>query len=342
MTLFIGTYTEPHPHVLGRAGGIVVADYDGAIRDPRTVAVRSPSWLALSPAGTHVYSVIEAGSGEPGQVAVFSRHGGSLLLEQVVASGGYEPAHLAVDPSGRFLVVANYADGSLAVFALRADGLLGRMTHLVSHVGSSVHPVRQAGPHPHQAYFDPVTGRMLVPDLGTDALVGYSLDGEGRLTEEDRVALPPGSGPRHAVLHSDGEHLFVVNELASTIAVLVRTGASFAVESVVSTVPADAEGPTFASAIAVARDGRTVYAGNRGHDSIAVFSWDGALEPLQFEPTRGRTPRDFTLSPDESLLHVANQDSDTVVTFARNGHGRLAFRDEAPVPTPVCLVIAED
>jgi len=339
--LFIGTYTEPHPHVHGRAGGLVVADYDGTLGELHTVPVRSPSWLTLSPSGARLYCVIEAGSGDPGQVAAFSRHGGSAVLEQVVPSGGYEPAHLAVDPSGRFLVVANYADGSLAVLALRSDGLLGSITHLEQLSGSGPHPVRQAGPHPHQVYFDP-SGRMLVPDLGTDTLRSYSLDGEGRLTEEQRVELPPGSGPRHAVLHPDGEHLFVVNELACTIAVFVRVGSSFEIDSVVSTIPAGAGGASFASAIAVTRNGGTVYASNRGHDSIAVFTWNGGLEPLQFEPSRGRTPRDFTLSPDGSLLHVANQDSDTVTTFVRDVEGRLAFRDEVAVPTPVCLVVAQD
>lgn len=340
MTIYIGTYTEPMPHVLGVAGGILVGDYaEGAITNLRTVPARNPSWLVAS--ATHVYAVVEAGAGDEGQVALFARAGRTLEPVQTVASGGLEPAHLALDPSGRFLVVANYEDGVLCVLALGRDGLVEGVSDRVQLAGSSVHPVRQAGPHPHQVLFDPVAGELLVADLGADAVIRYVLGADGTLTEVARVGLPPGSGPRHAVIQPDGEHLFVLNELASTIAVLRREGDDIVTESVVSTLPPDARTPSFASALALTAAGDRLYASNRGHDSITVFEWTGSrLTPLQHEPTRGTTPRGLTLSPDEKFLLVGNQDSDTVVTFRRDDRGMLRCEASVAVPTPVCLVLS--
>jgi 6-phosphogluconolactonase len=155
-----------------------------------------------------------------------------------------------------------------------------------------------------------------------------------------RIGLPPGSGPRHAVIHPDGEHLFVLNELASTIAVFRREGDDVVAESLVSTLPPDARTPSFASALTLTAAGDRVYASNRGHDSIAALEWTGSrLTPLQYESTRGRTPRAFTLSADEKFLLVGNQDSGTVVTFGRDDRGMLHYEGSVGVPTPVCLVI---
>lgn len=340
MTVFIGTYTETMPHVRGVAGGILVGDYDdGAITALRTVPARNPSWLVVSP--THVYAVAEAGGGDEGQVCVFARAEKSLEHVQTVPSGGREPAHLALDPSGRFLVVANYADGVLVVLALSGNGLVERAAHRVQLEGRSAHPVRQSGPHPHQALFDPISGDLLVTDLGTDAVVRYGFGSDGSLAELARIRVAPGSGPRHAAFHPDGEHLLVLNELASTIAVFRREGAEFVAESLVSTLPPDAGAVSFASALAITADGERVYASNREHASIAVFAWTGsALSPLQYEPTRGRMPRGFTLASDQRFLLVGNQDSDTVVTFARDASGLLVYAGITDAPTPVCVVVA--
>lgn len=155
-TLLVGTYAKQMPHVLGRAHGILSADY-----------------------------------GEPGEMAVFSRVGGSLVLEQRVSSGGRVLAHCAVGPSGRVLVVANYDDGRVAVHVLRQDGLVDRLSHIVEHSGASVHPVRQKSAHPHQVRFDPQTSALLVTDLGRDTILSYRLDDSVVLTEvraSDRYA----------------------------------------------------------------------------------------------------------------------------------------------------------
>jgi len=348
--LLIGTYTEKLPHVDGKAGGILTADVtDGVVGASHVAAVvRNPSWVTTTRDGRFLYCVVETTefeSHQGGGVAAFAREPdtGALTLLNTAPSAGIEPAHLELDPSGRFLLVANYRSGSVSVFALQPDGALGAMVDHVQHDGSSVHPVRQTGPHAHQVLFDPVTGHVLVPDLGLDAVVVYSLDDSGHLVElrGSRLDLAPGAGPRHLAFHPDGEHLFLLNELDNTLVALRRDGEVFRVTDVKSTLPEDFTGHNQTSEVRVATSGRLVFASNRGYDSIAVFAFDadlGTVDLKAVEPTRGSEPRDFIQTPDGSLLLVANQDSDTIVTFAVDeGVPSLTFTSTQVVQTPVCL-----
>lgn len=163
--LIIGTYTESLAHVDGQADGILIADYtDGRLGPAKLAAeARNPSWLSLDPSGRELYCVLETTDYDPtsgGGVAAFRRDPatGSLTFINAKPSHGTEPAHLALDPSGRYLVVSNYRDGAVAVFALDENGGIGDTTDVVRPTGSSVHPIRQTNPHAHQIVFDPITG----------------------------------------------------------------------------------------------------------------------------------------------------------------------------------------
>ncbi|GGL93328.1 lactonase family protein [Nakamurella endophytica] len=349
--LVIGTYTERLPHVDGKAPGILETDYqEGGLGELATTAqVRNPSWVAVTGDGRFLYSVVETTEfeGRPGGgVAAFARdpRTGALTPIGTAPSGGTEPAHLALDPDERFVLVANYRTGSVAVFARQPDGGLGERVEHVQHEGSSTHPVRQTGPHAHQVLFDPVTGLVWVPDLGLDAVLCYRLEADGRLTErpELRIGTVPGAGPRHLAFHPDGRHLFLLNELDNTLVVLRRSGDGFEQVQVASTLPEDWSGHNQTSAVRASTSGRWVWAANRGHDSIAMFAVDpesSRVELRHVEPTRGSEPRDFIETPDGHLL-VANQDSDAVVTLAVDEDGgRLSLVGTHAVPTPVCLVL---
>jgi 6-phosphogluconolactonase len=348
-SLVIGTYTEKLPHVDGHATGILSTTFNGVSFSKPTVEaeVRNPSWVTTTADGRFLYAVIETVEfdGKPGGgVAAYARdpETGHLILLNTAPSAGVEPAHLELDPTERFLLVANYRTGSVAVFLREADGSLGEMVGHVQHEGLSVHAVRQTGPHAHQILFDPVTGDLLIPDLGLDAVVVYQFRGDALVERpEARITTVPGAGPRHLAFHPDGRHLFLLNELDSTLVVLRRNGDRFVQTQVVSTLPPDFDGHNQTSAVRVSKSGDYVLASNRGLDSIAVLAFDASTSSVKLklvEPSLGRQPRDFIQTPDGRHIVVGNQDSDTIVVFAFDESApSLKFVSQTDVPTPVCL-----
>lgn len=350
--LIVGTYTERLPHVEGKAEGILACSFDGTTVGPyRVVAsTRNPSFIVLSGGGRRLYAVNETLTFQDvpgGGVSAFLRDPGTGDLKVLNAkpSGGVEPAHIGLDPSGRFLLVANYRSGSVAVFSLEDDGRLGTMTSRVQHQGASVHPVRQIGPHAHMVTFDPRTGDVLVPDLGIDAVVDYTLSESGELVEQRgrRLAAVPGAGPRHLAFHPDADWLFVVNELDNTLVALRRTEGGFVPTNTISTLPEGFSAHSQAAAVRVSPSGRWVLVSNRGaeSDSVAVVHFDvadGSLGLAHMQSTSGREPRDLIITSGGTRVLVANQDTDSVVVFAFDDTtGGLEFLSKTTVPTPVCL-----
>jgi 6-phosphogluconolactonase len=335
--LLIGTYTEALPHVAGRADGILGSTFaDGELSPPATLArVCNPSWVTGR--GDRVYAVVETDDGE---LAGFRRApDGTLEPLGAVPTGGAHPCHAALDPSGRFAVVANYSGGSVAVVRLDADGAPVERTALVAHRGDGPVRERQEGPHPHQVVFVPGTAdELLVTDLGADALVRYRLSDDGRLDELGRLAVPAGSGPRHVAFHPDGRHAFVVCELACSVLVLRGLEPVATVEA----VSGEACAGSISAAIRVSPSGRSVLVTNRGQrsDDVVLFGFDGeTLHASDRQRSQGATPRDLVLSPDGRWALVANQDGDTVATFALDEErGRLDLAAVARVPTPVSLL----
>jgi 6-phosphogluconolactonase len=348
--LLIGTYTESLPHVQGRAVGISTAVVStGVPGDVRLAAfIRNPSWIALSASGANVYAVIEGGEFNGwagGAVASFrvTRDPHGLVLLNVVPSGGEEPAHVTVDPTGRFLLVANYGSGTIAVFTLSSDGQIGDRVEHIEHSGSPTGTPRQDGSHVHQIVFDPLTGDVLVTDLGLDRVFSYAMDSRGRLRERSSgpLIVRSGAGPRHLTFHPSGRHLFLVNELDNTVVVFERSGDSFVVRETRSTLPGDFRGHNQAAAIRISASGRWVFASNRGHDSIVMFPFDestGSLGPAHFTAAGGASPRDFILTADDRFLLVANQDSQSIATLEVDEPTQsLTIVASVATPTPVCL-----
>lgn len=351
--LIVGTYTETLPHVEGKAEGILSCSFDGTtVGPPRVLArTRNPSFIVLSGDGRRLYAVNETVTFEDrrgGGVSAFSRDpaSGELMLLNTKPSGGVEPAHIEIDPSGRFLLVTNYRSGSVAVFDLDDDGYLRAMTARVQHEGSSLHPVRQSGPHAHMAVFDPRTGDLLVPDLGIDAVLAYALDEAGQLVQQSgrRVAVAPGAGPRHLAFAPDGGSLFVVNELDNTLVAYRREEDGFSVTGTVSTLPSGFKAHSQAAAVRVSPSGRWVLVSNRGaeSDSVAVVRFDevdGSVTLVNTYPASGREPRELIFSDNGDRVLVANQGTDSIVVFAfEEAGGRLEQLSKTTVPTPVCLI----
>lgn len=315
-------------------------------------ATPSPSFLALHPSGRFVYAVNEAATGrdESGVVTAFAidRESGQLTPLNTQSSRGAGPCHLGVDRTGRFLLVANYTGGNVAVLPIEADGRLGPAVQVVQHTGRSVNLKRQQKPHAHFIATDASNRFAVSADLGADKLFVYRFDpSTGRLSPNDPPAAPaaPGAGPRHFAFHPDGRFGFAINELSSTITTYAWDPARGALTPgpSVPTLPEGAHDGSFTAEIEVHPGGRFVYGSNRGHDSIAAFQVQpssGRLALIETESTRGRSPRHFALDPSGQWLIAANQRSDTLAVFRVDADsGALSPEgDLVATPSPVCVL----
>jgi len=285
----------------------------------------NPSFLVSSRDGRFLYSV----HGDEDYATAFSidSGNGSLRLINRAATGGRNGVHQAFDPSGRFMLVANYATGTLAVMPIREDGGLEDQVQLVTLEGEpGPHKVEQTGSHPHHVVFDPSGRFVIVPDKGLDRVFVFRFE-QGRLAPTSSVVARPGSAPRHVVFHPRIPVAWVLNELSSSVTTYRFDGehGSLTPVQVLPSLPEDFTGTSTGAEIAISGSGGFVYCSNRGHDSIAVFRTDsttGWLTPIEWTSTGGEQPRFFCLRQDR--LYAANELSDTIVEFrADRNNGRL-------------------
>ena len=280
----------------------------------------NPSFLVTDPKRQVLY-VVHGDCNFASAFAVDPLTGVLTLLGQA-PTGGMNGVHQAVDPSGRWLVVANYGTGSVAVLPIRDDGSLEGWVHRLNLTGRlGPHRSEQASAHPHHVVFAPSSHFLLVPDKGLDCVLVLALDpAGGRLVIVSRMATRPGAGPRHIVFHPDLPFAFVVNELDSSVVTCRWDGEAGVLTPVhvVPTLPPNFLGASTAAAIVITPCGRFVYASNRGQDGIARFAFDAAAERLYetgWTPSGGRDPRFMTLNPRGDRLLVASEQSDRIATF---------------------------
>ena len=352
LRVYIGTYTH------NRSEGIYLSRLDLATGklQPAELACKTanPAFLAVHPKRPLLYAVGEMGGFQgkkAGAVSAFSMDPGTgkLTLLNQQSSRGAGPCHVAVDRSGRNVLVANYRSGSIACLPIGRDGRLGEATSAIQHEGSSVNPRRQQGPHAHSINQDAAGRFAFVADLGLDKILVYRLDAtKGRLTPNDppSTEVAPGSGPRHFAFHPGGRHAYVINELASTITALAydaERGRLTPLQTV-STLPKGFDGTSTTAEVQVHPSGKYVYGSNRGHDTIACFAVDsatGKLTPIGHVSTQGKTPRNFGIDPTGRYLLAANQATDNVVVFRIDpATGKLhATGHSIAVPMPVCVKV---
>ena len=344
--VYVGTYTGKSSE------GIYIYCLDsttGALSSVgKAPRLNNPSFLAIDPKGRAVYAVRESGS-SGGAVVALSRNPatGELTILNEQPSGGQGPCYVTTDRAGRFLLVANYGSGSVAVLPVAADGSLQPATSVVQHEGSSVHPTRQKEPHAHSILLDAANRYAFAPDLGIDKIMIYRFDDKaGKLLPNDPpfASCEPGSGPRHLAFHPNGKYAYVIEELSCTVTAFAYDAGAGTLKPLqrIRTLPEGFTGASTCAEVQVHPAGRFLYGSNRGHDSIVAFAIDektGELRLLGHEPTQGRTPRNFALDPSGTFLLAANQDSDTVVSFRINPDtGALTPTGQVcRVPTPVCL-----
>jgi 6-phosphogluconolactonase len=317
-TIYVGTYTR------GPSKGIYSYRFQASTGQLTPVGLAvdtsNPSFLAVHPNRRFLYAVNENRDGMVSAFAIDPATGGLTPLNSV-SSKGSGPCHLAVDRTGTFLFVANYNDGVASAYKIDRDGSLTGATATYQHAGKGT-TQRQAGPHAHMAAVSPDNRFVWVVDLGADRLVPYRIDAGRGMVPHDPPSVPitGGSGPRHLVFRDDSRFAYVINELSATITVFSYDAAKGTMSDVqtVSTLPAGYTGQKSCAEIRLHPSGKFLYASNRGHDSIAVYTVDaagGTLTSVGYVPTGGKTPRGFAIDPTGSFLVAANQGSNNIVVF---------------------------
>ncbi len=350
MTLYVGTYTT------GKSKGIYRCRFDPSSGSINKTGVRegiiNPSFLAIDPQKKYLYAVSETGNYQgktSGSVDAYKITGsaGSLEYLNERPSHGAAPCHIIVDKESRYVMVANYNSGNIAVFPIEEDGRLGRATDIIQHHGSSINKERQAGPHAHCIVLDPDNRFALSCDLGTDKVMIYHFDAEkGKLLPADQpfAKVKPGLGPRHIAFHPNGKIIYVICEMGNVVLVFdydPEKGRLRQKQSI-PTIPSDFKGKTKAAELQASSDGRFLYASNRGADTLVVYAihpQNGELSLVQTQPALGKFPRHFIIDPTGKYLIAANKNSDNIVVFSINQEtGKLAPTGETlDIPAPVCV-----
>ena len=350
---------EPVPVYFGTGGpgakGIYRATFDsgkGKLSAAELVAeVGAPGFLALHPAGDKLYAVANFAGG-PGAIGYTIGARGELTVINSAPTGDGGGAHIAVHPSGKFLLTAQYGGGSTALFPLDAAGRLGS-AQLIKHEGGSgvVKPVQEK-PHAHWAGFSPDGRFALVPDLGLDGIVIYRIDlAKPAIARHGFAASVPGGGPRHMKFSPDGKFIYLLNELSLSVTTFAWDPAAGTAQRLADVPALSAEvkaqeASNSAAEILVHASGRFVYSSNRGHDTVTVYRADpttSELKVIQVQPVRGAFPRNINLSPEGGWLLAAGADSNTVAVHKVNQMtGELTYQTKGVinVPAPICILFA--
>lgn len=340
-TGYIGTYTK------GDSEGIYSFTLDtdeGAIVDVKVAArLENPTYLTISANNRHLYSVVK--EGELGGVTAFSiNDNGELTVINSQLLEGSPPCHVSVDTKNNYVFSTNYHKGSVESYLLnKEDGSVQTAVSIIKHEGSGPDP-RQEKAHTHYAGLTPDEKYLAVVELGIDALITYKVSENGSLEKVNLQPLKAGSGPRHLAFHPNGKYAYIMTEFSSEVIVLNYHPESghFTEIQYISTLPEDFKENNQGSAIHISADGRFVYAGNRGHNSIALFQVNqesGELSFVERTSTEGDWPRDFVIDPSEKFIVASNQESSNIVLYSRDeSTGRLTLlQSDIKVPHPVCV-----
>ena len=315
--------------------------------------VTNPSFVITSADNTHLYAVSEVEGHHNGSVAAFAidRHTGILKHLNSEDSGGTAPCHLALDRTGKMLIVANYGSGAVSAYPVKEDGSLGAMSSVMKAEGKGPNPSRQEGPHAHEVVISPDNKLAYVPDLGLDHIRLYQIDpATATLKPNDPAYIQqdPGMGPRHMAFSPDSQFVYVINELKSEVSVFTGDrGKGMKKIQDVSSLPASYSGENGPAEILLDASAKYVYATNRGADSVAVFAIEkqtGKLTQIQVISAEGKMPRGLEFDPSGKYLFVGNQKTNNFVIFHVGEDGTLKPTGQVvntPSPVAFAFVPAE-
>ncbi|MFS0821183.1 lactonase family protein [Bacillus sp. 1P02SD] len=338
---YVGTYTK------GDSKGIYSFTLDTdeqKITDVKLAAeLGNPTYVTVSQDNRFLYSVVK--DGEAGGVAAYSVDSQTGELKQLNndVSEGASPCHVSVNKANNQVVTGNYHKGTIELYSLNSEtGSIESSLSVVAHEGKGPHE-RQEKPHTHFSGFTPDEKYIVAIDLGIDKLITYEVI-DGALKEVNSLSVRPGSGPRHIAFHPNGKYAYIMTEISNEVVALSYDSSigSFTELQYISTIPSDFTENSQGSAVHISKDGKFVYAGNRGHNSIAVFQVNeatGELALVEMVSSEGDWPRDFVFDPTEKFIVGSNQESNNLVLYARDEQtGKLSLVDsDITVPFPVCV-----
>lgn len=341
---YVGTYTQGAPGGWSDAAEAVHPDGlcvfkvspDGDFTLIQTVVSTNPAFVILHPSQHALYVANETSNFEgrkDGSLESYTIDSGTgkLTLLNRASSMGSLPAHMAINPDGKYLLLANYGSGNIVAIRLHEDGSLGDPVGMIQNQGSGPSAGRQETSHPHAVTFDPSGRYIAVADLGTDQIMILALNDTG-LTHISEAKVTPGSGPRHVAFHPNGKVLYVINELAGSITGFTfdpATGVLGKEIQTIATLPVDfpANGNKGAAGIIVHPSGKFLYASNRkfeNHpmaDSIVAYRIDqvtNILTLIGYTIEGIICPRAINCDLTGQWLYALNQKGDTIVQFAIN------------------------
>src|SRR5262245_58871815 len=324
--VYVGTYTAPGVPPGGTHPSTAVGIYvfrldpsDGGLTLLHIVPASNPSFVALHPTQTLLYSVNEDAAGRVSAYAINPANGNLNPLNSASANGQFT-THISVHPSGQFFYAANYGTGNFPVFRILANGSIGPRTDTFQSVGNGTgpNPARQEGPHAHQILTDVGGRHVFGVDLGADKVNALNLDLATGLFSANTVPFVPvasGSGPRHMAFHPDGKHAYVLDELASSITVFdydpVR--GAFIWMQTLSTLPHNFTATKTTAEIRVHPYRQLVYNTKQGQHSVTMYSVDaatGELDVIGWQSSSGEWPRGMNIDPSGTFLYAADQNTD--------------------------------
>jgi 6-phosphogluconolactonase len=359
--VYVGTYTFPNTAPGGTAQSTAKGIYvfkmngrTGGLTQIQLFEIENPSWVAVDANASHLYATSETttwrGTTNTGGATAFAIDAGTGKITSIndQPTRGSTPAHIIVDPSGKFALVANYFGANWSVLPINSNGGLNPATDVFGVSGHGPNTVRQDAPHPHQTLFDPAGTYVWGPDLGTDNVWSWTLSSSGKLLPNanlDHAQVASGSGPRHMSFHPSGRFMYVIDEMVSSITAFTYDASRGTATwlQTVSTLPADFSGASSTAEIIVHQSGKFVYGSNRGHNSIVGFRIDqssGKLSLIGWTSTQGSVPRGFNIDPSGRLMLVGNQNSDTIVPFRINQSSGKLQPTGAVTKTPVPVSFA--
>jgi 6-phosphogluconolactonase len=339
-TFYVGTYTKNESKGIYKYS----ISKDGKLKNIGVVAtITNPSFLAKSKDNKTLFAVSEIDENGTGFVHSYEIKKDALQFINKQESGGAHPCFIAVNEAN-YIITANYTGGNVGLLKATENGKIAPISFVQQHTGKGT-TERQTAPHAHSTWFHPTKNEIISVDLGTNELWFSKLDttkNELIYTPQKKLKMLDGAGPRHLTFHPNNKWIYVLNELNNTVSLVKETNNAYFIIASITTLPKGFSTDSKAADIHISKDGKFLYASNRGAQSIAIFkvnSANGSLTSIGYTPVLGANPRNFSLSPNEEFLLVANQDTNNIISFKRNpSSGALTFIDKIFAPTPVCIL----